>query len=500
MKFCPNCGARLSDGMKFCTECGAKVMQPEPPVQAAYTPPAEPVYEPPVQAAYIPPAEPVYEPPVQAAYPPPAEPVYEPPVQAVYPPPAEPVYEPPVQAAYPPPAEPVYEPPVQTAYVPPVTPPKPPVYSPQTQAGGGQKQSRKKKPANKKTMRIAAIGAAAVLVIVLLVVLLGGRAQGTDAQWGRYEAVSAKSDGGAVSVDGEWIELQKTGKATICIMGSEFRGKWKLDGTKFTLEQSSDVYTGTLQDGVLRINLVGTDYVFAKDGASTGPVTYKAISCISHGQVLDEELMDLIGGCYLVFHGDGTGELYLFGEKVPVTYDASTVTVDGETASYTQKDTTMELTLADGSSFNLQLTTEDPADASASTFNWETEAWEETDMETELLSYLNWPGQVFSTMDLSDASLSLEGTWGEAVVWFKTDADGNSVVEQMNFYVEAGTYEDLREMLIRSYGEPTEEGEEPYAESNGGAVTYCWFNHPAGTLRLSAASEQDFLEILVNTK
>ena len=399
-------------------------------------------------------------------------------------PPAPPVCEAPVQAAQEPVAEPAYVPPAEPA----CEPPKPPVYTPQVKEKTA-KQPREKKPANKKGLLFAAIGVAAVLVIVLLASLLGGKNQGEPADWGRYDAVSA---------EGEWIELEKKGKATLYIMGSAFKAAWELDGEAFTLEQSGDTYTGTLKDGVLRIDLAGTEYVFAREGAVTGPVTYKAVTGISHGQILDEELMNLIGGCYLVMNGDGTGTLYLFGEELPVTYTDTTVTMDGEAMEYTWKGDTMVLTFVDGSSFDLVVTDENPADAIVSGFEWEAEAWEDTDMEEELLSYLQWPGQAFSQMDLSDATLSLRGTWGEATAWFQADADG-SVVESMHFYVDTGTYDDLRELLVSAYGEPTDEGEEPYSESNGGAVAYCWFDHPAGTLRLRAASEYDFVEILVDT-
>ena len=395
-------------------------------------------------------------------------------------PPAPPVCEAPVQAVQEPPAEPAYAPPAEPAY----EPPKPPVYTPQVKEKTA-KRPREKKPANKKGLLFAAIGVAAVLVIVLLASLLGGKNQGEPADWGRYDAVSA---------EGEWIELEKKGKATLYIMDSAFKAAWELDGEAFTLEQSGDTYTGTLKDGVLRIDLAGTEYVFAREGTVTGPVTYKAVTGISHGQILDEELMELIGGCYLVMNGDGTGTLYLFGEALPVTYTDTTVTMGGEAMEYTWKGDTMVLTFADGSSFDLVATDEKPAASGQPEMDWET-----GEMETEILSYLNWPGQTFSTMDLSDATLSLQGTWGEATVWFKTDAGGNSVVESMNFYVETGSYDELRQMLVSAYGEPTDEGEEPYVESNGGAVAYCWFEHPAGTLRLSAASEYDFMEILVNT-
>ena len=57
MKFCPNCGAKLEEGVKFCIECGTKVVRPELP---AYESPAEPVYAPPVPPES--PVKPVYAP------------------------------------------------------------------------------------------------------------------------------------------------------------------------------------------------------------------------------------------------------------------------------------------------------------------------------------------------------------------------------------------------------------------------------------------------------
>ena len=396
-----------------------------------------------------------------------------------------------------PPAEPAPEP----AATPLPEPPAVPTYTPQVEPRGSTdpqpKPRREKKPGRKKRILLVAI--AAILVLVLLGMQLGGNDPGSGEDLGRYEARSAKTDGGSVSVAGEWIELQKRGKAVLCILGSEFEAKWELDGEDFTLNQGGDTYTGTLKDGILRIDLAGTDYLFAGEGAAAEPVTYKAVSCVSHGQILDEELMDLIGGCYLVFNGDGSGMLHLFGETAPITYTDEAVTMDGETMPYTWKGDTMVLNLADGSSFDLEVTDENPAEATMSEFNWETGAWEETDMEAELMSYLQWPGQAFSPLDLRDATLSLSGTWGNATVWFKPGADGGSEVESMHFCVETGGYDELRELLVSAYGEPTDEGEEPYAASNGGAVAYCWFTHPAGALRLSAASERDYLEIRLST-
>lgn len=446
MKFCPNCGAKITDSIKFCTECGTKIITPKPVCE----PPAVPVEVPPIQPAYEIPAPPVEEPTPQPTYSPFRD----------------------EEGA-----------------------PKPK----QNNKTKAPKEPREKKPANGMAILFTVIGVLALLVVGLLIVLLSGSGQDAKDELGLYEGVSCTMDGGTVSAKGEWIKLQKKGKATLSIMDSEFKAKWRLDGEKFTLEQSGDTYTGTLKDGILRIDLAGMDYLFAREGAITGPVTYKAVTGISHGQILDEELMDLIGGCYLVMNGDGTGSLYLFGEKLPITYTDTTVTMDGEAMEYTWKGDTMVLNFVDGSSFDLVATDENPADTVVSESDWETGEWEETDMETEILSYLQWPGQTFSTMDLSDATLSLQCAWGEATVWFKTGADGSSMVESMRFYVDTGSYDDLRQMLVDAYGDPTDEGEEPYVESNGGAVSYCWFDYPAGTLRLASASEYDFVEIQVNT-
>ena len=183
---------------------------------------------------------------------------------------------------------------------------------------------------------------------------------------------------------------------------------------------------------------------------------------------------------------------------MPITYTDTAIMLDGEAMAYTWKGDTMVLNFADGSSFDLVVTDKNPTDTTLSAFDWKTGEWEETDMEADLLSYLQWPGQTFSTMDLSNTTLSLRGDWGEGTVWFKSNTNG-SVVESMKFYVENSSYDNLRELLVSAYGDPTEEGEEPYAESNGGAVLYCWFDHPAGSLRLSSADEYDFVEIQVNT-
>ena len=230
MSFCPNCGTKLNDGVKFCTECGTRVSAQVPvdPVPPVCIPPAEPEqsYEPPVQQSYEPPVQQSYEPPVQQSY------------------------ESPVQQSY--------TPPVQTAssgsYTPPPAPPK------------AEKPARApKEPKNLKVPQIGGmkklpiIIGAAVLVILLIVLLVscGGKNQGDQDDWGVYEGISCVVSGTELVPEGEWIELQKKGKAKLCIMGDEFSGKWTLDGTAFHVNGGGIECDGTLENGVMSIDYDG---------------------------------------------------------------------------------------------------------------------------------------------------------------------------------------------------------------------------------------------------
>ena len=422
MKFCPNCGAKLEEGVKFCMECGIKVIRPEPP---AYDPPAEPVYAPPESS----------------------------------------------------------EPPVKPAYI------------PQSLAKGGtgpEEKPKEKKPANKKWLLFAGIGAAVILVLILLIALLSGG--GNKENLGVYPAVSCETDGGSVDVSGEWIELKKSGKAVLFLMDQEFSCKWSLDDNRFTLKQGGDTYTGSLENGTLTLNLTGMTYTFTKRMEG---VTYKAVSCVSGGQNLDEESMDLIGGCYVVLGEDGEGILYLFGEQAAITYNKKELRLDGQSMPYDIKGDTMTFTYPDGTVFELVESDEDPAKATLADDGWNAEAWEEDpDMISELEEYLNWPGKTPAELDLGDRSLTVETEWGNAVVRFMPDG----VVGEVDLYIHDCTYEALRAELEAQYGKPTSEGEEPYVESNGGVVRFAWFDHPAGSQKLSAASEYNFIRIIVKAK
>lgn len=344
MKFCPECGAQLSDGVKFCTECGARLAAPAP---------AEPVYEAPVPAA-----EPVYEPPVQKAY--------EPPAQT------------PVSGSYTPPTL------SGGSYTPPPAPPKAEKPAKAPKEPKAPKAPKAKKPGGSKKL-IPIIAGVTVLVVLLIVLLVscGGKDQGTEADWGRYEGVSCLVSGMDLGADGEWVELKAKGKATLYIMGSEYSGKWTLDGEDIVLTQGGDEFTGTLKNGVLEVDMAGMLYTFQKDGAmaapdgnqggaslpgkdekepekADGPVTYKLVSASADGEEMPADILEMMGGGYIVFNGDGTGMFSIFGDTFPITYDGTNMEAGGEKMAYTLTDNGMEFAMEDGSAFVLEITDETP--------------------------------------------------------------------------------------------------------------------------------------------
>lgn len=323
MKFCPNCGTQLSDGIKFCTECGQKLETVPAPAPAP-----EPVQQPYVAPAPAPEPVPAYVAP---------EPAPEPVPTYVAPAP-----------------EPV------PTYAPPSPDPKPePVKA--------EKPSKAKASgSNKKLIPIIAIAAVVViLAVVLILVLGGGKDQGTEDDWGVYEGVSCIDRGNDLGADGEWIELKSKGKTDMCILGKEFSGKWTLDGENLVLSQGGDDYKGTLKDGIMNVDILGMQYTFAKEGAAApaadGPICYKVVSAVSDGESFDAEFLAMMGGCYVLFNGDGTGKTYIFEDVTDITYDDSSMKAEGQTIPYTIKDGVMTFTLDDGSEFTLEVTDEDPA-------------------------------------------------------------------------------------------------------------------------------------------
>ena len=93
--------------------------------------------------------------------------------------------------------------------------------------------------------------------------------------------------------------------------------------------------------------------------AADGPVTYKLISFEAGGQEMGPDMVEMMGGGYIIFDGDGNGTFALFGDVFPITYDGSSLgTPDGD-LPYTVTADGMEFTMGD-STFVLEVTDETP--------------------------------------------------------------------------------------------------------------------------------------------
>ena len=301
MRFCTQCGAQLPDAAKFCTKCGKKVPEPvsaapapQAPSAPAYQAPAAPVYEAPVvkpveeeatqyvAPAYVAPKAPVVEEEatqyVASAYVAPKAPVVEKEatqyVTPAYAASQQPAYQAPAQPAYQAPAQPAYQSPAKPAYQAPAQPQQPArpaapqggsVTPPPAAPAKAQKKAKKKGKGGLIAL-ICAVVLALGLVAFLLISLLCGGAKKDAAELGLYNVTSIMEDGDEVELNDEWIELLAKGKAKIAILDDEYDAKWEIDGTDFTLKQAGDEYTGTLEDGVLTLDISGIEYTFVKEG------------------------------------------------------------------------------------------------------------------------------------------------------------------------------------------------------------------------------------------
>ena len=100
-----------------------------------------------------------------------------------------------------------------------------------------------------------------------------------------------------------------------------------------------------------------------------------------------------------------------------------------------------------------------------------------------------------------DCSTCLDGTVsgksGDGRAYMKGE---DKVVTEVSINAYEAEYEELKELLTERFGEPSEEGMEPYAKVNGGAVTWVIFETDGFKAKLSKASEQDWCRITYTQK
>ena len=95
------------------------------------------------------------------------------------------------------------------------------------------------------------------------------------------------------------------------------------------------------------------------DPAADGKVTYKLTSFVADGQEMGADMVEMLGGGYMVFNGDGNGIFAMFGETFPVTYDDSAIKVMGDECPYTVSGDGMEFEM-EGISYSFEVTDETP--------------------------------------------------------------------------------------------------------------------------------------------
>lgn len=66
---------------------------------------------------------------------------------------------------------------------------------------------------------------------------------------------------------------------------------------------------------------------------------YKLASINADGQITDAAMLEAFGlSFYMVLNEDGSGNMVMFGEQVPLTWDDQSITIDGEAAAYVYMD------------------------------------------------------------------------------------------------------------------------------------------------------------------
>ena len=107
-----------------------------------------------------------------------------------------------------------------------------------------------------------------ILAMVFALAACGGK--GVDAT-GRYICVGYEDMLGEKHVgDGEYLELRSGGKGVMCLSNDpsdEGEVTWKLKGEKLTLVSLIFNFDGTVKDDVIEIEVMLTNYTFAKEGS-----------------------------------------------------------------------------------------------------------------------------------------------------------------------------------------------------------------------------------------
>ena len=154
----------------------------------------------------------------------------------------------------------------------------------------------------------------------------------------------------AFAMDEETVAMLKS-------MGLEIFLDMRADGTgTFMMEEPMEITWSkgsikasdgskasyTLENGELILEIEGAILHFVPGegsapvtgGNNNGVGTYVAVSGNMNGTELNDSTLAQMGGVSIVFNGDGTGTMSLFGQTDAITYDETTITKSGISMSY----------------------------------------------------------------------------------------------------------------------------------------------------------------------
>jgi len=145
----------------------------------------------------------------------------------------------------------------------------------------------------KKTLKVLSI----VLVMSIVVMALAACGSGVeDPASGRYNCTSLEFLGFGSEPGGEYIELSSGGKGKMDILNGETSITWKLNGEDISVTYFFLTYEGTLKDGVLVLDMLGSKYTFVKgdidssNTADTADVTDDAVITDDIGNETEESV------------------------------------------------------------------------------------------------------------------------------------------------------------------------------------------------------------------
>lgn len=139
--------------------------------------------------------------------------------------------------------------------------------------------------------------ALALAVLMLLSLCACGDSDGEKAVYGTYDLYAVEYDTDVYLFAEEffsgknYVNLKSGGIAEMCLDDEVAKVKWKIDGSKLTLSAADGDMEGTVENGILAVNVNGTNLLYVAEGASTAGIHAISLSDYLNG-VFDDAVND----------------------------------------------------------------------------------------------------------------------------------------------------------------------------------------------------------------